>query len=60
MSHVAHPCAPSFGRPLPCKSAFLPIYHRQVPKPRVNLTRLYGVFAPNSKYRVDESICQHI
>ena len=22
-----------------------------VPKPRVNLTRLHGVFAPNSKYR---------
>ena len=24
-----------------------------VPKPRVNLTRFHGVFAPNSKYRVD-------
>ncbi len=24
-----------------------------VPKPRVNLTRLHGVFAPNSKHRVD-------
>ena len=23
-----------------------------VPKPRVNLTRFHGVFAPNSKYRV--------
>ena len=23
-----------------------------VPKPRVNLTRYYGVFAPNSKYRI--------
>jgi hypothetical protein len=22
-----------------------------VPKPRVNLTRFHGVFAPNSKYR---------
>jgi hypothetical protein len=22
-----------------------------VPKPRVNLTRYHGVFAPNSKYR---------
>jgi hypothetical protein len=24
-----------------------------VPKPRVNLTRFHGVFAPNSKHRVD-------
>jgi hypothetical protein len=24
-----------------------------VPKPIVNLTRFHGVFAPNSKYRVD-------
>jgi predicted small metal-binding protein len=24
-----------------------------VPKPRVNLTRFHGVFAPNSKYRVE-------
>ncbi|MBT3094637.1 MAG: transposase [Candidatus Thiodiazotropha sp. (ex Lucina pensylvanica)] len=24
-----------------------------VPKPRVNLTRFYGVFAPNSKYRTE-------
>jgi hypothetical protein len=24
-----------------------------VPKPRVNLTRFHGMFAPNSKYRVD-------
>ena len=24
-----------------------------MPKPRVNLTRFHGVFAPNSKYRVD-------
>jgi hypothetical protein len=24
-----------------------------VPKPRVNLIRFHGVFAPNSKYRVD-------
>ena len=24
---------------------------QQVPKPRVNLTRFHGVFAPNSKYR---------
>jgi hypothetical protein len=23
-----------------------------VPKPRVNLTRFHGVFAPNSKYRI--------
>jgi hypothetical protein len=23
-----------------------------VPKPRVNLTRYHGVFAPNSKYRI--------
>ena len=23
-----------------------------VPKPRVNLTRFHGIFAPNSKYRV--------
>jgi hypothetical protein len=23
----------------------------QVPKPRVNLTRFHGVFAPNSKHR---------
>ena len=23
-----------------------------MPKPRVNLTRFHGVFAPNSKYRV--------
>jgi hypothetical protein len=23
-----------------------------VPKPRVNLTRFHGVFAPNSKHRV--------
>ena len=27
--HIAHPCAPPFGRPLSCKSAFLPICHRQ-------------------------------
>jgi hypothetical protein len=24
-----------------------------VPKPRVNLTRFHGVFAPNSKYRAE-------
>jgi hypothetical protein len=24
-----------------------------VPKPRLNLTRFHGVFAPNSKYRVE-------
>jgi hypothetical protein len=24
-----------------------------VPKPKVNLTRFHGVFAPNSKHRVD-------
>ena len=24
-----------------------------IPKPRVNLTRFHGVFAPNSKYRLD-------
>jgi len=23
-----------------------------IPKPRVNLTRFHGIFAPNSKYRV--------
>lgn len=23
-----------------------------VPKPRVNLTRYHGIFAPNSKYRI--------
>jgi hypothetical protein len=24
-----------------------------VPKPRVNLTRFHGLFAPNSKYRIE-------
>ena len=38
--HGAHPCAPPFGRP----AAF-------VPRPRANLTRFHGVFAPNSKHR---------
>jgi len=31
--HVAHPCAPPFGRPLSCKSAFLPICHCQAGGP---------------------------
>jgi len=29
-----------------------------VPKPRVNLTRLHGVFAPNSKHRVDVTLAK--
>jgi hypothetical protein len=29
-----------------------------VPKPRVNLTRFQGVFAPNSKYRVDVTLAK--
>jgi hypothetical protein len=28
-----------------------------VPRPRVNLTRFHGVFAPNSKYRAYMGIC---
>jgi hypothetical protein len=30
-----------------------------VPKPRVNLTRFHGVFAPNSKHRVDVTPAKH-
>lgn len=29
-----------------------------MPKPRVNLTRFYGVFAPNSKYRARETLAK--
>ena len=29
-----------------------------VPNPRVNLTRFHGVFAPNSKYRVDVTLAK--
>jgi hypothetical protein len=31
----------------------LPLLAALMPKPRVNLTRYHGVFAPNSKYRVE-------
>jgi hypothetical protein len=29
-----------------------------VPKPRVNLTRFHGVFAPNSKHHVDVTLAK--
>ncbi len=29
-----------------------------MPKPRVKLTRFHGVFAPNSKYRVDVTLAK--
>ena len=29
-----------------------------VPKPRVNLTRFHGVFAPNSKYRAQVTLAK--
>ena len=29
-----------------------------VPKPRVNLTRFHGVFAPNSKHRIQVTPCK--
>ena len=35
-----------------CAGATLSRLVALVPKPRVNLTRFHGVFAPNSKYRV--------
>ena len=34
-----------------CAGATLSRLVSLVPKPRVNLTRFHGVFAPNSKYR---------
>ena len=34
-----------------CAGATLARLVSLVPKPRVNLTRFHGVFAPNSKYR---------
>jgi len=34
-----------------CRGATLSRLVSLVPKPRVNLTRFHGVFAPNSKYR---------
>jgi hypothetical protein len=38
---------------LPYKVDFIGKLAALVPKPRVNLTRFHGVFAPNSKHRVD-------
>ena len=35
-----------------CAEAAIAKLAALVPKPRVNLTRFYGVFAPNSKHRV--------
>lgn len=36
-----------------CAGAAIAKLAALVPKPRVNLTRFHGVFAPNSKHRVD-------
>ena len=52
----AHPCAPPLGRPSVVPIMVLPICLARlaalVPRPRVNLIRYYGVFAPNSRIRV--------
>ncbi len=37
---------------VPFSLSFPPFLVALVPKPRVNLTRFHGVFAPNSKHRV--------
>jgi len=44
---LAHPCARGISASLHVIARLAAL----VPKPRVNLTRFHGVFAPNSKYR---------
>ncbi|NOY15831.1 MAG: hypothetical protein GXP23_02650 [Gammaproteobacteria bacterium] len=44
----AHPCSRGISASMHVISRLVSL----VPKPRVNLTRFHGVFAPNSKYRV--------